>query len=154
MVSVNHGLPLVHFSHFLQQTLTGGGLFLLAHDAGLFVVLALLHFGKNTGLFHLLLETAKRDVEAVVVIVKIYSGQNNHLPMRKYKAREQFSRAAKKSIRIGKKCKHFILLGYSSFFTATPYFFSTARRMFGIFAGEFHSSQILEKLHAVLPEAL
>ena len=36
------GLSGVHLTHFLQQTLAGGGLFLLAHDARLFEVLALL----------------------------------------------------------------------------------------------------------------
>ncbi|CAK7014247.1 MAG: hypothetical protein DELT_02189 [Desulfovibrio sp.] len=78
--AVNHDLPLIHFSHFLEQTLTGGSLFLLAHDAGLFKMLTLFHFRENTGLFDLFLETAQRDIEAVVVVVKIYSGQKNHLP--------------------------------------------------------------------------
>ena len=52
-------------------------LLLLTHDAGLFVVLALLHFGKNAGLFHLLLKTTQGNVE-VVVFVKEHSGQRNH----------------------------------------------------------------------------
>ena len=34
----------VHLPDFFHQPLPGGGLFLFAHDAGLFVVLALFHF--------------------------------------------------------------------------------------------------------------
>ena len=91
-----------------EKELAGGCLLLLAHDARLFVVLAFLHFRKNAGLFHLLLETAKRDVEAVVVIVKIYSGQNNHLPLRQIRSSRLNSRAAKKNSGNMKKGKNFI----------------------------------------------
>ena len=68
------GLSGVHLTHFLQQTLAGGGLFLLAHDARLFEVLALLHFRQNASLFHLLLEAAQSDIEVVVVFVQKDSG--------------------------------------------------------------------------------
>ena len=60
-------LALVHFSHFLQQALTGGGLFLLAHDARLFVVLAFFLFRKNAGFFNLLLKATQCDIDAVLV---------------------------------------------------------------------------------------
>lgn len=71
-------LPHIHLSDFLHQTLTGGSLFLFAHYAGLFIVLAFLHFRKNARLFHLLLEAAERYVKAVLIFVKIYSGQRPH----------------------------------------------------------------------------
>ena len=72
------GLGGVHLTHFLQQTLAGGGLFLLAHDARLFKVLALLHFRQNASLFHLLLETTQGNVEIVIVFVVKNSGHRNH----------------------------------------------------------------------------
>ena len=68
----------VDLAHFFQQTLAGGGFLLLAHDAGLFVVLALLHFGKDAGLFNLLLETTQGNIEVVFVFGKKYSGHRNH----------------------------------------------------------------------------
>lgn len=72
----------VHFSDFFHQPLAGGGLLLFAHDARLFVVLALLHFRKNAGLLHLLLETAQGNVEIVIVVVEKNSGQEYH-PLRR-----------------------------------------------------------------------
>ena len=65
----------VELSDLFHKALAGGCLLLLAHDARLLVVLALLHFRKNAGLFNLLLETAQGYIEAVVVFVKVYSRQ-------------------------------------------------------------------------------
>ena len=45
-------------------------------------VLALLHFRKNAGLLHLLLETAQGNVEVVIVVVEKNSGQEYH-PLRR-----------------------------------------------------------------------
>ena len=75
------GLSGVHLTHFLQQTLAGGGLFLLAHDARLFEVLALLHFRQNASLFHLLLEAAQSDIEVIVVFVQKDSGHWSSPPL-------------------------------------------------------------------------
>lgn len=72
----------VHLPDFFHQPLPGGGLLLFAHNAGLFVVLALLHFRKNARLFYLLLKAAQCDVEVIVVVVKKNSGQENH-PLRR-----------------------------------------------------------------------
>ncbi len=68
----------VHFSDFLHQALSGSSLFLLAHNAGLFVVLTLLHFRKNASLFYLLFKATQGDIEVIIVFVKKYSGQGNH----------------------------------------------------------------------------
>lgn len=68
----------VDLAHLLQQPLAGGGLFLLAHNAGLFVVLAFFHFRKNAGLFHLLFKAAQGDIEVIFVFGKKYSGHRNH----------------------------------------------------------------------------
>ena len=94
------GLSGVHLTHFLQQTLAGGGLFLLAHDARLFEVLALLHFRQNASLFHLLLEAAQSDIEVVVVFVQEKtSGSLGHTPsLRKYSPK-----GAKKITRLRQK---------------------------------------------------
>lgn len=73
----------VHLPDFFHQPLPGGGLLLFAHDAGLFVVLAFLHFRKNAGLFYLFLKAAQRNVEVVVVFVKKNSGQENHPLLRR-----------------------------------------------------------------------
>lgn len=72
----------VHLPDLFHQPLPGGGLLLFAHDAGLFVVLALLHFRKNAGLFYLLLKATQRNIEVIVVFVKKNSGQENH-PLRR-----------------------------------------------------------------------
>ena len=66
----------VNLAHLLHKALTGSSLLLLAHDAGLFVVLALLHFRKNAGLLHLLLEAAQSDVEIVIVFVEKNTGHS------------------------------------------------------------------------------
>lgn len=68
----------IHLSNLFHQTLAGGGLFLLTHDAGLFVVLAFLHFRKNARFFHLLLEAAQCDVKTVIIFAEIYSRQGTH----------------------------------------------------------------------------
>lgn len=60
----------VHLAHFFHQALTGSGLFLLAHHAGLLEMLALLHFGKNACFFNLLLEATQSDIEVVVFVQK------------------------------------------------------------------------------------
>lgn len=67
-----------HLSDFFHQTLAGSGLLLFAHDAGLFIMLAFLHFRKNASLFDLLLETAQRDIEIVIFITEKNSWQKNH----------------------------------------------------------------------------
>ena len=68
----------VDLAHLLQQTLASGGLFLLAHNAGLFFVLTLLNLRNNAGLYHLLLKTTQGDVEVIFIFSKKYSGHRNH----------------------------------------------------------------------------
>ena len=73
-------LRYIQLPDLLQEALAGRSLFLLAHHAGLFKMLPLLHFRKDSGLFNLLFETAQRDIKIIFAIVKIYSRQDNHLP--------------------------------------------------------------------------
>ena len=70
-------LSLVGLSHLLEKTLSGCSLLLLALDAGLFIMLALSHFGKNASLFDLLLETTQSEIK--VVVIEKNSGHENHL---------------------------------------------------------------------------
>ena len=52
----------------------------LAHDAWLFIVLALFHFRKNACFLNLLFEAAQGKIEIVIIFVQEYPGQYNHLP--------------------------------------------------------------------------
>jgi hypothetical protein len=68
----------IQLPHLFHQTLAGSGFLLLAHHTGLFVVLALFHFRKHAGLFHLLFEAAQSDIEIEIVVIKVYTRQRNH----------------------------------------------------------------------------
>ena len=86
----------IHLPDLFHQPLPGSSLFLFTHYAGLFVVLAFLHFRKNAGLFYLLLKAAQRDIEIIIVVVKKNSGQENH-----HLRRWGMLQAALKNIRYG-----------------------------------------------------
>jgi hypothetical protein len=57
-----------HFAEFLDEPLLGGGLLLLALDAGLFVVLTLFQLREDASLLDLLLEAAQGHIEVVGVV--------------------------------------------------------------------------------------
>lgn len=76
-----------HFTHLFHQPFSGGGFFLLPHDAGLLIVLPFFHLGKNAGLFHLLFKAAQGDVEIIIVLVQENSWQKYHPLLKALEAR-------------------------------------------------------------------
>lgn len=78
------GLPHVDLTHFFQKALAGSSLLLLAHNAGLFIMLTFFHFGKNASFFYLLFKATQSDIEVIIIFGKKYSWQKNHPLLRTY----------------------------------------------------------------------